>query len=172
MPAQAESRGGEYRFTLCVVMERRQIRHRGWSVPQWEAIGVVAGDALASEAQEPVVVHVAPDREQRLWPGFVLDLGRGNAESYWYNLVGKQPSLYVVCQYDDAGALIPVRVIADYDEAGAHSEGGDEVFAVPIPPEIYPRIERYVVENYKPTPPKKRKRKDWSKESLGDKGPE
>ncbi|NIR31984.1 MAG: DUF3305 domain-containing protein [Gammaproteobacteria bacterium] len=171
MPSKREPNLRDYRFSVSVVMERRQIRHRGWSVPQWEAVGVVAGESVG-EGSEPVVVHVGADREQQLWPGFVLDLARGNAESYWYNLVGSKPSLYIICQVDDGGALAPVRVTADYDEAGAHVEADDEVFAVSIPPEIYQRLERYVVENYKPAPPKKRKRKDWAKEILGDKPPE
>ncbi len=171
MPTKRQSNASEYRFNVSVVMERRQILHRGWSVAQWEAVGVVAGESL-SGGSEPVIVHVGEGREQQLWPGFLLDLAQGNAESYWYNLVGKKPSLYVVCQGDDGGALAPVRVTADYDEASAHVEGDDQVFAVPIPPEIYERLERYVVENYKPTPPKKRKRENWAKGVLGDKGPE
>lgn len=171
MPPEAEPKQRQYRFPVSVVMECRQIRHRRWVVPQWDAIGIVVGEAVASGAGEPVTVRGGPDREQRLWPGFVLDLARGDAESYWYNLVGRTPSLYVVCQVDEAGALVPVRVTADSDEASAHEEADDQVFPVPIPPEIYPHIERYVVENYKPTPSKKRKRKAWSKELLGDKRP-
>lgn len=171
MSSRRESAAKDWRFNVSVVMERRQIRHRGWSVPQWEAVGIVAGESVGG-GSEPVVVHMDAEREQQLWSGFTLDLRRGNAESYWYNLVGNAPSLYVVCQADDGGTLSPVRVTADYDEAGAHVEGDDQVFAVPIPPEIYQPLERYVVENYKPTQPKKRKRKDWAKEILRDEPPE
>lgn len=159
----------KYRFQVSVIMERRQIRHGRWSVPQWDAVGVVAGEGLAGAEDEPITVHVDEAREQHLWPGFVLDLTKGSAESYWYNLVGKNPALYVVCQAEDGGRLVPMRVTAEYDAAAAHVEAEDEVFAVPIPPEIYRDLERYVVENYKPTPPRKRKRANWAQEALGGK---
>jgi hypothetical protein len=54
-------------------------------------------------------------------------------------------------------------VTANPDEASAHLEGDEQVFATPIPPEIYKELERFVVEYYVPRPRRKRKRKNWSK---------
>ena len=87
---------------------------------------------------------------------------RDAAESYWHTLVGRRPSLYVACRGDLDGAMKPCTVSADYDEAGAYMEADDTVFAVPIPPEVYRWLEAFVLRHYRPAPPRKRRRADWS----------
>ena len=94
-------------------------------------------------------------------------LYRDGAESYWHNLVGQHPSLFVICRADGKGEIAPFAVTADYDEAGAHMEADDTVFAVPIPPEIHRWIEEYVIANCHPTPPVKRQRKRWTEAADG-----
>ena len=65
------------------------------------------------------------------------------------------PRLFVVCFLDDeaeeeAGELVPVLVTASQDEAGAHMESDDPVFAVPMPEGVHRWVEAYVVANYEP----------------------
>ena len=62
-------------------------------------------------------------------------LFRDAAESYWYNLVGREPSLCVVCRPGNDIELEPFAVTANYDEAGAYMEADDTVFSAPLPPE-------------------------------------
>ncbi len=151
---------------VAVIMSRRMTTHRGWAYPDWQLVGVVAG-AIADTDQGRQQVHEEDGVEQFVWPGFVLSFFKDSAESYWYNLVGRNPSLFVVCRENDDGELEPCAVSADHDEAGAHMEADDAVFATPMPPEIHQRLERYVMDHYKPEEPRKRRREDWKKEAGG-----
>lgn len=152
-------------------MEREQILHRNWRVPRWRLVGIVAGQQIAEQNPGATVVHDDNGREQLLWTGFRLRLYRDSAESYWYNLVGRQPSLFLICREDPDGDLVPFQVTANYDEAGAHMEADDQVFAAPIPAEIRDWLEQYVMNHYRPEPPKKRKRKNWTEEAARDQAP-
>ena len=57
--------------------------------------------------------------------------------------------------------MTPFRVTADQDSASGCLESDDQVFAVPIPPEIYQHLEQFIVTHYVPRERKKRKRKNW-----------
>jgi hypothetical protein len=151
------------RFPVSLVMERRIKRKGPWSYPQWTALGVVAGRPGGPVEASRRLARAGPDgAEELIWSGFDLALYRDAAESYWHNLVGKQPSLFIICRPDPDGELVPWSVTADYDEAGAYMEADDTVYAVPMPPEIHRWVEDYVMANYRPEPPKKRRRKRWT----------
>jgi hypothetical protein len=148
---------------ITVIMERKEISRGAWTVPSWQAVGVAAGGSLASAAAAGTPVRSDSETKQYLWGNIPLELHSDWAESYRYNLIGDKPRLFVVCTGTEDGELRPVIVTANPDEASAHLEGDEQVFATPIPPEIYKELERFVVEYYVPTPRRKRKRKNWSK---------
>jgi hypothetical protein len=156
----------ECQFPVSVVMERRLAHHGPWSYPRWTAVGVVAGEAIGTGMNHRRVRLDDDGAEQVLWSGLRLALHRDAAESYWYNLVGKQPSLFIACRADPDGELTPWVVTADYDEAGAYMEADDTVFALPMPPEIHRWLEEYVMANYHPVPPTKRQRKRWTEDTA------
>lgn len=141
-------------------MERTQIKRGLWSVPSWRAVSVVAGEHIAGGNRKPI--HERDDAAQFLWTGLPLLLHRDLAEEYWYNLTGENPSLFVICHETPDGELTPFRVTADADSATVCLESDDQVFAVPIPAEIYQHIEKFVVTHFVPQERKKRKRKNWS----------
>lgn len=149
---------------VAVIMSRRMATHRGWSYPRWELEGVVAGAVTEAEPRRERV-HADDGVEELMWRGFALRLHKDSAESYWYNLVGRHPSLFVVCRENGDGELEPCLVTADHDEAGAHMEADDAVFSAPMPAEIHQRLEAYVMDHYKPEPPRKRKRENWKEEA-------
>ncbi len=159
------------RFAVSVIVERQQIQQGRWSLPRWEVVGVVASEKAAAQERERTLIRSADDREQYLWTGFAVELYKDGAESYWTNLVGKTPSLYVVCREED-DQMVPFLVTADCGEAGMHEETDDAVFSVPMPRDVHQWLERYVVENYVPQEKKKRKRKDWVEESIYVQGPQ
>ena len=99
--------------------------------------------------------------EQFLYTGFTLKLHKDEAESYYFNLMGERPSIFVICSEHESGQLMPFLTTPSYDEAIAHTEVEEHVFSLPIPPEVYRWIERYVLEHYRPTPKRKRKRENW-----------
>lgn len=152
--------GNSLHIPVAVVLEKKIVRGKGWSVPEWNLVGVLGGEHGANDASEPVLVR--DDGDQYLWRGYRLNLYLDSCESYWHNLTGELPSLFVICTETQSGELQPMIVTADGLEASASTEGDDKVFRAPIPPEIYLRIEKFVVDNYVPRERKKRKRRNWT----------
>ena len=109
-------------FPVSLVMERRVKQNGAWSYPHWTAVGAVAGQTGGARGKEGRQVRLGQDgAEEFVWSGLRLALYPDAAERYWYNLVGRQPSLFVVCRADPNGDLEPWVVTADYDEAGAYT---------------------------------------------------
>jgi len=153
--------GPRLSLPVAVIMGRHMVGRDGWRVASWRAVGVVAGDKLPGREARALPVTQG-EEEQFLWGGLRLDLYRDASESYWTNLMGQQPSLFILCTENEDGMLEPTSVTADMHEAGSGVEGDDKVFAAPIPPEVYHHLERFVVEHHKPQEKRKRKRTDWS----------
>jgi hypothetical protein len=147
---------------VAVVMARRMVAGKGWRVPNWRVAGVVAGEAVAAASVRGEPIHSEGDEEQFLWGGLRVELYRDAASSYWHNLTGTQPSLFVICHDEGNGTLVPKFVTADQDEASSGVEVDERVFSTPIPPEIYQYLERFVVEYNAPEEKQKRKRTNWS----------
>lgn len=175
----------EDEFPVSVILAREEVQVGRWTAPRWRALGVVAG---TPPGEEGASVHAAGGAESgapharqvvaedgqvaHLWRGFTLRLYPDSTESYWHNLLGRQPSLFVICRPNEDDELEPCAVSANYDEAGAYMEADDTVLSVPMPPEIYRWIEEYVVRYFRPVERKVRKRKDWWSEISGnDAGP-
>lgn len=144
---------------VSVLMSREQVRRGRWSFPRWRVLGVVAGERAAGAVRR-TLVRCEDQLQEYLWSGYSLELHRDGGESYWSNLTATQPTLFVVCREDsEDGMMGPLLVTADYDEAGAYGEGDDQVYTVPMPPEVQRWLERYVVEHYRPQERKKRRRR-------------
>lgn len=154
-------------FPVAVVLARDMVAHGRWKVPQWRAVGLVAGSQVPNRDQWRKLVHEDADGSQHyLWGGLSLTLDKAHLEGYYHNLVGGQPALFVLCHQDPDGDPEPYGVTADGEEASADQECDSLVFRAAIPGEIYPAIERYVVEHYVPREPKKRKRKNWVRDDA------
>ncbi len=171
LDSQKTARALAEEFPVSIIMQREMVTHGRWRLPKWQAVGIVAGEQVAADVDEKILIHSEQGCEQYLWQGYSLTLYKDGAESYWYNLMGKFPSLFVICHAEEDGELVPFSVTANYDEAGAHQESDDTVFSIPIPPEIYQWLEHYVVENYIPQEKKKRKRTRWKEEAAFDRRP-
>jgi hypothetical protein len=154
---------------VTVAVECRQARVGQWTQEQWEAMAVVAGEDVMTREPSATLVHEDAECRRYLWTGLKLSLYKDACESYWYNLMSGKPYLFVVCYVDedDAGEerLIPALVTADQQEATGHMETDDHVYSVPMPEQVHEWLERYVVAHYVPAQKKKRKRREWAKES-------
>ena len=150
------------RHTVAVIMQRAEVKRGPWSVPSWSAVSVVAGDHLVGAGAACTPIHEDDDNAQYLWSGLALEFYRDQAEAYWYNLTSDNPSLFVICHESPEGERSPFQVTADRDSAAVCLESDDQVFAVPVPPEIYQSLEQFVVQHFVPQERKKRKRKNWS----------
>jgi hypothetical protein len=154
--------GPRLSLPVAVVMARRTVTGKRWQVPSWRVAGVVAGASVSDSAARGTPIRSDGDEEQFLWGGFHVDLFHDAAASYWANLTGTQPSLFVLCYEDEGGRLVPKMVTADQDEASSGVEVSDRVYSAPIPPEIYLHLEAFVVAHHAPEEKRKRKRTNWS----------
>lgn len=162
---------------VIVLLERRMITRSFWSLPSWYlnavAVGknVSVGDSSMDSAER---VGSTEKGDLFAWHGFNVTLYKDACERYWHSLIGDKPLVYVVCrdETDDVDgpdasvfSIQPINVTIDYDEATACAETDELVLSMPIPPELYRYMESFVLQHYKPTPFKKRKRRNWSDES-------
>jgi hypothetical protein len=154
-------------FPLAITMTRKQISRGAWSLPHWEGTGVVAGEQFAGSGRTRTLVHEADGVQQFLFKGYVLNLYPDAAANYWFNLMAESPSLFILCQKTEGEELVPSSVSADFADAEAAVEKDGAAFAVPIPPEIYVQLERFVLDHYKPQPKRKRKRDSWKEGEPG-----
>lgn len=146
-----------------VVLARKVIQRAGWSLVNWEGVAVLTGERFAAGGSRRVPLRESDGATQYLWDGLCLELYRDAAETYWFNLTGSRPSLFIVSSEED-GELQPVAVTADHDESTSAVEADYKVFAVPIPPEVIGQLEEFVMTYFKPKERKKRRREQWGGE--------
>jgi hypothetical protein len=146
-----------------VLLARKVVQRSGWSLAHWEGVAVLVGERFAAGESKRVPLRESDGVTQYLWDGLRLELYRDAAETYWFNLTGTQPSLFIICS-EEEGELQPVTVTADHDESTSAVEADYKVFAVPIPAEIIGQLEEFVMTHFKPKERKKRRREDWSGE--------
>jgi hypothetical protein len=149
---------------LGAVLLRKEISRSGWALVHWEGVAVLAGERFSAGQSRRELLHSGENGAQYLWDGLRLELYRDAAETYWFNLTGGKPSLFIVCSEEEGGELLPILVTADHDQSTSAVEADYKVFAVPIPPEVLPQIEEFVMTHFKPEPKRKRRREDWSDE--------
>lgn len=160
-------------FPVSVVMERRPRQRSQWQFIEWKAAGVLTGAEHVSTTPGRSVIHEDEESRRVLWTGFMVRLVKDGAESYWSNLMGEQPSLFVVCRRDEGSdEPEPFMVTVNYDDIIGYQEVDDDVYRLPMPPDIHQWVERYVVNNYIPRQTKKRKRADWSAAADAPKAPD
>jgi hypothetical protein len=153
-----------FRFPVSVIMQRHQAGPAPWSTARWEAVGVVAGSIVGDGDPQRTLIRSEGGVDQVLWTGLDVVLHKEDMESYRYNLEASSPSLFILCRADGED-MIPVTTTLNYDEAGRCTEAEDTAYAVPMPPELYQWLERYVVENYVSQEPRKRKKENWAEQS-------
>lgn len=147
-------------FPVAVIMEKRPSGNR-WIDAYWTAIGVIPG---AQQNTEPTLIQQYDETEQYLIPGLRLRLFKDQCESYFHNMKSPNPGCYVIAYKKENEMPKPFLVSMSFDEAQARLEGDEEVYAVPVPPELYRWTEEYVLDNYFPQKKLKRKRTDWKQD--------
>jgi hypothetical protein len=155
-------------FPVAVLTMFRHPGGHAWDDGHWEVTGVVAGGDPGLEEIGMTQVRSESGETHYLWRGLALSLFRDEAASYYHNLAGEQPRVFVVCRRDEGGVLRPVITTLSYDEAASYTEVEEEVFSVPMPPEVYRWVEAFVLEHYVPEKRKKRKREDWKNSEASD----
>lgn len=149
---------------VAAVLARKEISRSGWSLANWEGVAVLAGERFAAGKVRGERLNEDENGAQYMWDGLHLELFRDAAETYWFNLTGTCPSLFIICQEHEGGELVPVSVTADHADSTSAVEADCKVFAVPIPDDVLAQLEEFVMTHFKPEPPRKRRRTEWSEE--------
>ena len=148
-------------FPVSVILEKRP-SSSPWADNYWTAVGVVIGEQTAPPMTR---LHEQDGVEQFIYTGLRVTLYVDQCESYYHNLNAPQPSCYIIAHLASNGTPTPFIVSMSFDEAHAHLEGDDEVYSVPVPPELYVWSESFMLEHYCPEKKKKRKRTDWRQDT-------
>lgn len=150
------------RFPVAVIFKRKPSTNR-WLRYSWQASGVLVDTRpnASQHRQRGVKIRSAADGDDFFWSGLWLTLYKDEAESYYHNLMTPNPSLFIVTRPDEQEQPEPFIVSASFDEAHAYLEADDQAHAVPMPAEIYPWVERFILLHYVPEPRRKRQRSNW-----------
>jgi len=148
------------KIPVTVIMQKQPVRSTQWVDYQWAAIGVTVSNTENVQGT-PDIAATEDDVQLKIFPDHQVTLHVDECDSYYHNLMSTTPHCFIVVRQDEDDEPEPFIVSLSFDEAHAYLEGGDEVFSVDIPPEIYQWTETFVLENYCPQQLKKRKRRDW-----------
>lgn len=155
---------GPASFPVAVLIKRRPSTNR-WLKHSWSVVAVVVNSQAQAQAATGLKIREDDDGSaDYLWGGLAVQLYKDEAESYYFNLLTDKPSLYVITRNNSEGEPEPFLVSPSFDEANAYVESEEDAYPVPLPPELYNWIERFVLTHYKPEPRTKRKRKNWKEE--------
>jgi hypothetical protein len=160
------------RFPVAVTLRRTPLANR-WVSERWEPVAV----ELEAEPSPSGAVKVADDAAGTRWRfgGQTIELHRSEAEGYHLNITSPEPKVFVMWRMaEDAGAepaARPVIVTVSYNQAARMLDGGEQVDAVPMPPELMARMQPFVAEHYKPEARKKVRRNDPFRDDREQRGP-
>lgn len=148
------------RKNLAVLMEKQPSSHP-WADFRYEALGVVVrnGDEEKSVSR----VYQNGEVEQFLVTGMSLQLYPDECESYYHNLMSPEPGCFIVASQPEESSEMPMPYLVSlsFDEVHAYLEGDEQIYSVPIPPELYQWAEAYVLTHYVAIKKTKRKLKNW-----------
>jgi hypothetical protein len=114
-------------------------------------------------------VKLGADAASSKWRfgGHAVELHRSESEGYFLNLTSPDPKVFVMWRMDEevAGSdddpkARPQLVTVSYNEAARLLDGGEQVDAVPLPPEIRDWMQPFVAEHYRPEPKRKSRRNE------------
>ncbi len=130
----------------------------------WKVLGILPASEPTSNQRHRELVRDDGVTQIYRWEGLMLRLLPDCCDDYWFNLTSDQPRLYVICQRDQDGSPMPVRITADQDDAVAAEEVDELFYQAEMPVPIVFWIRDYVATHWTPGP---RKQKIKGKE--GDK---
>ena len=149
------------RFPVFVIVQRTPLVNR-WVSERWAPVAV----ERAIEPQEaPSAQCISKDANATRWRfgGHAIELHRSEAEGYFLNVTAPAPKVFVMWRMKEEGAtplIGPQVVTVSYNEAARLLDGGEQVEAVPMLPEILAWMTPFIDEHYKPEPKRKVRRND------------
>ena len=150
------------RFPVAVIFQRTPLANK-WASERWEPLAVQP--SLDEAAAVPLPERLADVGGAARWRfgGHALELHRSEGEGYYLNITAPAPKVFVMWRMKDEGGdppVFPVVVTVSYNEAARMLDGGEQVDAVPLPPEILAWMQPFVAANYTPEARRKLRRND------------
>ena len=139
------------RFSVAVVMARRQLKNNRWQSEAWEPRSVIPS---LEPRGEPRLLVDEGGVQQWLHTGFELVLHRDEAEGYYLNVSVPGSRVFVLWRMDEDRG-VPLEVTASYNEGGRWLDAGHTVEGVAMPAEVFAWVGEYVEQNYRPEPRKR-----------------
>lgn len=151
------------RFPVAVVIERTALSNR-WANEQWRVAAVERDD---SPRRPPVrMVH---EMARTCWrfTGLSMELHMSESEGYHLNITAPDPKVFVMWRMAEGDAAdqaqpgaFPVLVTVSYNEAARLLDGGENVDATPLTPEMLSWMQPFVDDNYRPEPKRRVRRNE------------
>lgn len=141
---------------VAVVMER-ETRPNRWEEWRFRLVDVVAHeDAFGGE---PRVLRDDGMRCSTLYPAFIVELFRDEAEGYYLNMTSGAPVWFVKWCIDDEdpSRAAPIAVSLSYNEAGRWLDAQERVDNLPLPADLVEWLQAFTDEHYRPEPKKRRR---------------
>jgi hypothetical protein len=156
------------RMTVAVIMEKKPSTHP-WADFAYQALGVVVRPYEGERSTS--LIYQDDQSEQYLVSGLHLQLHVDECESYYHNMMSPEPGCFIVADTpEDPSAMPePYLVSLSFDEVHAYLEGDEQIYSVPISPELYKWAEAYVLTHYIAIKKTKRKLKNWHESPAPDK---
>lgn len=156
---------------MSVIMQKTPSDHP-WVNWSYDVIGVVPSDSntYADDAAQKIrLIHQENGIEKYLISGLTLSLHVDECESYYHNLMSPKPGCFIVAnETDDKDEMpVPYLISLSFDEVHAYLEGEEDVYAVPLPQQLYQWVEAYILTHYVATKRVKRKLNNWKDQAKG-----
>ena len=149
------------RFPVAVIVQCTPLVNR-WVSERWEPVAIVP-DADSRAALPPQSIASGTVATRWLFGGYAIELHRSEAEGYFLNVTAPTPKVFVMWRLKEDGGVPPIApnlVTVSYNEAARLLDGGEQVEAVPMLPEVLAWMQPFVDEHYKPEPKRKVRRND------------
>ena len=149
------------RFPVAVVVQRTPLVNR-WVSERWEPVAVER-DAEPHAVRLQLCIADSTSATRWRFGGYAIELHRSEAEGYFLNVTSPSPKIFVMWRLKEDGAVPPIGpelVTVSYNEAARLLDGGEQVEAVPMLPEVLAWMTPFVDEHYKPEPKRKVRRND------------
>jgi hypothetical protein len=149
------------RFPVAVVMQRVPLANR-WTSERWEAVAVELAEE--STAAPELIEHSEAGTRWRC-SGYYVELHPVEIEGYFLNASTTEPKVFVLWRMAEPEDTAeprarPLIVTLSYGEAARFLDAGEQVDAVPMPPQLLGALSSFVAANYRPEPRKKVKRNE------------
>ena len=156
------------RMTVAVIMEKKPSDHP-WADFAYKALGVVVKPHEGERSTS--LIYQDEQSEQYLVSGLQVQLHVDECESYYHNMMSPEPGCFIVADTpeDPSEMPEPYLVSLSFDEVHAYLEGDEQIYSVPISPELYKWAEAYVLTHYIAIKKTKRKLRNWSESPSPDK---